>query len=439
MTDSASRATRPFAATVLYRRYVLGLLLVVMTLNYADRYVIGILMPQIKSDLGLSDTQIGFITGAAFTLFYALLGVPIARLADRRSRRRIIAAALALWSLMTCLCGLARSFVQLAIFRVLVGIGEAGCTPPSHSLISDYFSPKERAMAMAVLGLGSSLGVFLAFLVGGWITDAYGWRVTLVAFGAPGVPIALVVHFTLRDPPRGHSEGLEVAEKAPRMYPAFRSLLTKRTFIYMVLGGSMYGMVSTALLAWLPSFYTRTHGLEIATVGTWLAFTKALPHAAGTLLGGLLASRLAKYGEKPPIYLCAGVQVLAAPFYALVLLVPDPTAALLWLIVPACVGVMQGPVLFATIQGVAEVRTRAVASALMILIINLIAGIIGPQSVGVASDFLAGSLGADSLGVSLLIVCVTCSLGSAALFYLASRSIEQDLVLPGSAVKSAEV
>ena len=426
-----------FAVSRTYRRYVLGLLLVVMTLNYADRYVIGILLPQIKSDLALSDTQIGFITGAAFTVFYALLGVPIASLADRRSRKKIIAAALALWSLMTCLCGLARSFVQLAVFRVLVGIGEAGCTPPSHSLVSDYFAPRERALAMAVLGLGSSLGVFLAFLIGGWITDAYGWRVTLVSFGAPGVLVALVVYFSLRDPPRGHSEGLQAAAEAPRMYPAFRSLWAKGTFRYMVLGGSMYGLVSTALLAWLPSFYTRSHGLEIATVGTWLAFTKALPHAAGTLLGGLLASRLAKFGAKPPIYLCAVVQVLAAPFYALVLLVPDPTAALLWLIVPACVGVMQGPVLFATIQGVAEVRTRAVASALMILIINLIAGVIGPQSVGVASDFLADSLGADSLGVALLIVSIVCSLGSAALFYLASRSVERDLLHPESAGKAS--
>ncbi|MCY4477583.1 MAG: MFS transporter [Gammaproteobacteria bacterium] len=428
-----------FAASRRYRRYVLGLLLAVMTLNYADRYVIGILLPQIKSDLALTDTQIGFITGAAFTVFYALLGVPIASLADRRSRRKIIAVALALWSLMTCLCGLARSFVQLAVFRVLVGVGEAGCTPPSHSLISDYFAPRERAMAMAVLGLGSSLGVFLAFLVGGWITDAYGWRITLVSFGAPGVLIALIVYFTLRDPPRGHSDGLQVAEEAPRMYPAFRGLWAKGTFRYMVLGGSLYGMVSTALLAWLPSFYTRTHGLEVAAVGTWLAFTKALPHAAGTLLGGLLASRLAKFGTKPPIYLCAGVQLVAAPFYALVLLVPDPTAALLWLIVPACVGVMQGPILFATIQGVADIRTRAVASALMILIINLIAGVIGPQAVGVASDFLADSLGVNSLGVALLIVCVACSLGSAGLFYLASRSIEQDLQYSRAPIRGSDV
>ena len=236
------------------------------------------------------------------------------------------------------------------------------------------------------------------------------------------------MYFTLRDPPRGHSDGVQAAAKAPAMFLAFRRLWAKNTFRYMVLGGSMYGMVSTALLVWLPSFYTRTHGLEVATVGTWLAFTKALPHAAGTLLGGLLASRLAKFGAKPPIFLCAGVQVLAAPFYAFVLLSANPTAALLWLIVPACVGVMQGPVLFATIQGVADVRTRALASALMILIINLISGIIGPQSVGVASDFLTDSLGDDALGMALLVIAVVCSLGAAGFFYLASRSIEKDLL-----------
>ena len=279
-----------------------------MTLNYADRYVIGILLPQIKSDLALTDTQIGFITGAAFTVFYALLGVPIASLADRRSRRKIIAVALALWSLMTCLCGLARSFVQLAIFRVLVGVGEAGCTPPSHSLISDYFAPRERAMAMAVLGLGSSLGVFLAFLIGGWITDAYGWRVTLVSFGAPGVLIALVVYFTLRDPPRGHSDSLQVAAEAPRMYPAFRGLWAKGTFRYMVLGGSLYGMVSTALLAWLPSFYTRTHGLEgrhcrhLAGVYEGAAPTRPAPCWAACWPAGLQSSERSRRSIFAPAY-----------------------------------------------------------------------------------------------------------------------------------------
>ena len=428
MTEMAGANQRPFVATRLYRRYVLGLLLVVMILNYADRYVIGILMPDIQSDLDLSDTQSGFITGAAFTLFYAVLGVPIARLADRYSRKKIIAVALALWSCMTCLCSVARSFVQLAIFRVLVGIGEAGCTPPSHSLVSDYYSPAKRAFAMAVLGLGSSLGVFLAFLIGGWITDSFGWRVTLVAFGAPGVVVALVVFSTMRDPPRGFSDGVRSVQEVPRMFPTLLGLLKKRTFCYMVLGGSMYGLVSTALFAWLPSFFTRSHGLDIATVGTWLAFTKAVPHAAGTLLGGLLATRLMKRGARAPVRMCVVAQLIATPFYALVLMSSDSTAAFLWLIIPACVAVMQGPVLFATIQGVADVRSRAVAAAIMILIINLIAGIIGPQSVGILSDWLAGSLGDDSLGVSLLIIATVFTVACAGFFHLAAKSVEQDLL-----------
>ena len=428
MTELAHSGTAPFAVTGPYRRYVLGLLLVVMTLNYADRYVIGILLPAIKAELGLSDTQIGFITGAAFTIFYALLGVPIASLADRYSRKKIIAIALTVWSVMTCLCGLAKSFLQLAIFRVLVGIGEAGCTPPSHSLVSDYYSPAERAFALAILGLGSSLGVFVGFLLGGWITENFGWRVTLVAFGAPGVAVALVVYGTLRDPPRGHADGVHSIEKAPPMYPAFRALWAKKTFRHMVLGGSMYGLILTAVLVWLPSFFTRTHGLDVATVGTWLAFTKGLPHIAGTLAGGLLANRLAKISTKAPVLLCVFAQLAAAPFYAVVLLASNPTAAFLWLVIPASVGVMQGPVLYATIQGVAEVRTRAVAAAIMILIINLISGIVGPQLVGVVSDLLTGSMGDDALGMALLIIATVCSLWSAAHFYLASQNVEQDLI-----------
>ncbi len=422
-----------------YRRYVLGLLLAIMTLNYADRYVIGILLPQIKSDLALTDTQIGFITGAAFTVFYALLGVPIASLADRYSRKKIIAAALALWSCMTCLCGLAKSFVQLAVFRVLVGVGEAGCTPPSHSLVSDYYPPAKRAFAMAVLGLGSSLGVIVAFSVGGWATESFGWRTTLIAFGAPGVAVAMVAFWTMRDPPRGMSDGVSAPAQAPRMLTAFRSLWAKKTFRYMVLGGSMYGLILSSVVVWLPSFFSRSHGMDMATAGAWLSFTKGLPHAAGTLLAGYLANRLLRYGVRAPIFLCVAAQLCAAPFYALVLLDPNPNSALLWLIIPSCVGVMQGPVLFATVQGVAEIRSRAVASAIMILIINLISGVVGPQLVGIMSDLLAGSAGADSLGISLLIIATVCSLGSAGFFYLASRSVGQDLVLPGSAVKAAEV
>lgn len=430
MTNNASATTPTFSASEPYRRYVLGLLLVVAIFNYADRYMLGVLLPDIKRELMLSDTQIGFISGAAFTILYAFLGVPIAGLADRFSRRKIIAAALAAWSVVTCLCGLAQSFVQLAVFRVLVGIGESGCTPPSHSLISDYFSRKERASALAIFGLGSPLGAFVGFLLGGWIVEAAGWRVALVAFGAPGVLVAAVLYFTLRDPPRGHSDGLSLVPQAPDLLVAFRTLWAKKTFRHMVLGGSMYGLIMVAVLVWMPSFFVRTHGLAIGEVGTWLAFTNALPHAFGTLAGGFLADRLARRNVRAPILLCVFAQLAAAPFYAIVLLSDQPVPAFLWLIVPSFVGVLQGPVLYATIQAVADVHSRAVAAALMILVINLIAGVVGPQLVGIVSDAAAPFVGDSSLGLSLLIVATICSLWSALHFYLASRSIEADLPIP---------
>jgi MFS family permease len=427
MAKGVAAAQSPFAPTQAYRRYVLGLLLVVATFNYADRYMLGVLLPDIKAELTLSDTQIGFITGTAFTILYAVLGVPIAALADRFSRRKIIAVALAAWSVMTCLCGVAKSFAQLAIFRVLVGIGESGCTPPSHSLISDYFSRSERSFAMAIFGLGSPVGVFVGFMAGGLIAQAYGWRVALFAFGAPGVLVALLLYFTLRDPPRGHADGLSQIARAPDLVVAFRTLWAKGTFRHMVLGGSMYGLIMVAVLVWIPSFFVRTHGLEIGTVGTWLAFTNAVPHALGTLAGGFLADRLARRNVRAPILMCVFAQLAAAPFYAVVLLAEQPVPAFLWLVVPSFVGVLQGPVLYATIQAVADVRSRSVASALMILIINLISGIVGPQLVGIVSDVSAQFVGASSLGLSLLIVATICSFWSALHFYLASRSIERDL------------
>lgn len=431
MADLAKDAAPSFQFSNGYRRYVLGLLLVVAIFNYADRYLLGILIPDIKADLDLSDTQIGFISGAAFTILYAFLGVPIARLADVFSRKKIIAASLAAWSVMTCLCGLAQSFVQLAVFRVLVGIGEAGCTPPSHSLISDYFKRERRTSALAVFGLGSPIGVFVGFLLGGWIVELAGWRVALVAFGAPGVIVALILYFTLRDVPRGHSEGPESLSAAtpdmPGLWTTFVELWAKKTFRHMILGGSMYGLIMVAVLVWIPSFFARTHGLEIGVIGTWLAFTNAVPHAVGILAGGFIADRLAKKGLRGPILLCVFAQVVATPFYALVLLWPNPNGAFLWLIIPSLIGVMQGPVLFATIQSVSSVQTRAVAAALMILIINLISGIIGPQLVGFASDLTAVAFGAESLGYSLLAVATVCGFWSAFHFYLASRAIEGDL------------
>ena len=206
MDYTKSKSDQNITYSKAYKNYVLFILLLIAVFNYADRFMIGILIPDIKDDLNLSDTQIGFISGAAFTILYACLGIPIARLADKYSRKNIIALALVAWSLMTALCGTAKSFTQFAIYRVLVGIGEAGCTPPSHSIISDYYPKEERTSALAIYGLGSPIGVFVGFLAGGWIVEEYGWRIALYAFGLPGILVALVTYYTLKEPPRGFSD-----------------------------------------------------------------------------------------------------------------------------------------------------------------------------------------------------------------------------------------
>ena len=428
MNNIEKNSEAKFILTNVNKNYTLFILLLIAVFNYADRFMIGILIPDIKKDLDLSDTQIGFISGAAFTILYAFLGIPIARLADKYSRKKIIAIALAIWSLMTALCGTAKSFTQFAIYRVLVGIGEAGCTPPSHSIISDYYPKEERTSALAIYGLGSPIGVFIGFLVGGWIVEEYGWRIALFSFGAPGILIAIITYFTLREPPRGLSDKNKNYIKTDyNTFESFKVLWKRNTFKYMVLGGSMYGLILVSTLIWIPSFFERSHGLGPAEIGRWLAFTNGIPHALGTLAGGFLADRVIKKGVHAPILICVFAQLTAAPFYAFVLLWPNHFGAFLWFIIPSFVGVMQGPILYATIQAVSEVNQRAVAAALMILIINLFAGVIGPQIVGTTSDIISSSLGKDSLGIALLTVTTVFSLLSALFFYLASKHIKKDL------------
>ena len=196
MSSTAPATDKPVSFTDNYRKYVLGILLVVYVFNFIDRQILAILLQPIKVDLGLSDTQLGLLSGVAFAVFYATFGIPIARLADRSSRVNIISASLAVWSLMTAVCGLAQNFWQLLAARIGVGIGEAGCSPPSHSLISDYFAPETRATAMSIYSLGIPIGIMIGFLAGGWIVEFFDWRTAFIAVGLPGVLLAVVVRMT---------------------------------------------------------------------------------------------------------------------------------------------------------------------------------------------------------------------------------------------------
>ncbi len=272
-------------------RVALILLFIVSLFNYLDRWMLAILIPDIKADLQLSDGQLGFITGIAFSLFYALMGLPIARLADRYSRRVIVSVAMSLWSAMTALCGLAQNFTQLAVARILVGVGEAGATPPSHSLISDYYPRERRALALAVYAMGSPLGIFFGFLLGGWLTQTYGWRVALYSFGLPGLVLAGVVFFVLKEPARGAADGVDLAGPTPSLMVTLRTLFSRPTFIHNCIGSGMYTLVYLSFHTWTPSFFERNYDMSMGSIGVWLAFIAGGAQLVGVLGGGWLADR----------------------------------------------------------------------------------------------------------------------------------------------------
>jgi predicted MFS family arabinose efflux permease len=277
-----------------YRNYALFVLTLVFTSSHVDRQIIGILLEPIKTDLGASDTQMGFLVGLTFALFYATLGMPIAMLADRGNRRNIIAIAIATWSAMTVACGFATSFLQLALARIGVGIGEAGSNPPSHSLISDYFPIEKRSTAMAIFAVGVNLGLLFAYIGGGWMSQHLGWRTAFFVVGAPGLLIALLVRFTLIEPVRGASEKKPQTQTEPPAFMAVaKNMWQTRSLRHVVAAGSLAAFVGYGMVLWLPAYFVRSHGLTQTEVGFTLAFLFGILGGIGTFCSGVLADRLA--------------------------------------------------------------------------------------------------------------------------------------------------
>lgn len=408
------------------RKVTLGLLFGVAFFNYMDRYMLAVLLPAIKTDLGLSDTQIGFITGLAFTLFYATLGIPIARLADRRSRRVIVSVALMVWSAMTALCGLAANFAQLAIARVLVGVGEAGATPPAHSLLADVFPKAERARALSVMSLGAPVGILAGFLLGGWLATEYSWRAALFAVAVPGFVLGLGLMRWLPDPQRGGADGLAQEPETVPFRETMRTLLGNATFRNVSIGTGLYTCVWLGVVQWLPSFYMRSFGLSLAEVSTWLAFILSGSQILGMLTGGYLADRLGRRDLRWYAWLPAVAIFCSLPMFVFALLANQGTLAMLAMFPPFMISVMQGPASFATIQGVSDIRMRATAAALMLLITNLIGGVLGTQAVGILSDLMAARFDADSLRYALLVVVLIFGAWSSFHYYRSARTIRTD-------------
>jgi predicted MFS family arabinose efflux permease len=403
------------------------LLVLVFTSSHVDRQILAILLQPIKLEMQLSDTQLGFLSGVAFAIFYATLGIPMAMWADRGNRRNLIALALATWSGMTALCGLATNFWQLAAARIGVGVGEAGSSPPSHSMIADMYPPSERATAMGTFSLGINLGLMAGFLAGGWISQWYGWRVAFYAVGLPGLFLALLVRLTLREPPRGYAEGLQAApHAAPSLGTVVRFMASTPTLRHLAAGATLASFVGYGVVLWLPAFLMRSHGLQSGQIGTALAFLFGIMGGVSTYLGGRLADRLGKRDIRWNVWVVAGAFLVSLPFVVAAYLARDIQTASWCSLVPALLGgVYLGPS-FALNQSLVTVGMRSVASAILLFIVNIIGLGLGPQTVGILSDFFQPQYGAESLRYALLCLSMV-NLWTALHYFLAARTLGADL------------
>jgi len=404
ITAAAGTVNSPYNSKS-YRYYALGLLTLTYALNFVDRQILAILQEPIKAELGLSDTQLGLLTGFAFAVFYVVCGIPIARWADRGVRRSIIALAITVWSVMTGLCGLAQNYVQLLLARIGVGVGEAGGSPPAHSMISDIFPPAERATALSTYSVGINIGVMVGFLMGGWLNEFFGWRVAFLAVCVPGLVMALVLRLTLAEPERGYSEGVATNESevsAPSFTEVVVKLWSLRTFRHLAFASALVATAAYAQVNWMPSYLIRTHGMGTGEIGTWLAVLAGVFGGVGTFLGGYLSDRfgardLRWYAWIPAIAFTVCIPLVAATFLA-----GSGTVALMFHALPAAISsIFIGPVV-AIIHGMVPNQMRALASAIYFLVLNLIGMGLGPLVTGVLSDALTPAYGADSLRYALL-------------------------------------
>ncbi len=407
-----------------YSYYVLGVLFFVYIFNFIDRQILAILLQPIKDDLQISDTAMGFLTGFAFAAFYTVAGLPLARIADRWVRRSLIAVSLATWSVFTAVSGLARGFTDLALARIGVGIGEAGATPPAHSLIADYFPPEKRATAFAVYASGIYVGVGLGFWIGGWINDAYGWRMAFFVVGLPGILMALIVRFTVREPPRGMSDHLVGKAQEYSMQEVGRFFLTLPAARNASFAGAFHAFVGYGLGAWLPAFFIRVHGMTPGSLGRWMSWITALGGIIGAFAGGWIADRWVRSNPRARPYVGLIGTLLSVPPLFLVLLLPDTKIALLALIpYNIATTLWLGPTI-AVIQDLVPPAMRATASAVFLFIVTIIGLGAGPQVIGILNDLIGTK---DAIRYSLLSMAILMNAISAWFFWKTAQTLARDL------------
>lgn len=406
-----------------YRWYVLGMLVLVYAFSYMDRQIVSILLEDLRLEFAMTDTQLGLLSGLAFALFYATLGVPIARLADRGNRIRIVSIAITFWSAMTAICGLAGSYWQLFLARVGVGVGEAGGGPPSLSVISDYFAPNERALAMSIYSMGPILGGFVGLAAGGWVAQEYGWRWAFWVMGLPGIALALLLYTTVREPVRGALDSV-----APSRQEGFLDtvgvLLRNHLWLWVTLGQTFAIFVGYGFSSWKPSFYLRQFDLSQAEVGTVLGLMGLVAGVPSMLIGGFLGDRLIAKSLKLAIRCVGFATLLVIPFYGLALMQNS------WVVTTLLLGLglvfysLGGGTSMSIALSAVAPNQRALAASFVLLSANLLGLGLGPLLIGVISDAAAGRFGDDSLGFSLG-VCLISMVISFAFYWAAGNEVSR--------------
>ncbi len=424
--NPASSPSAAPAPTKAYRNIVLGTLFIIYTFNFVDRLIFSILQEPIRHELGLSDLQMGVLSGLAFAVFYTAVGLPIAWAADRFNRVSIISVSLAIWSGFTAVSGFATNFWHLFIARLGVGFGEAGCTPPAHSLLSDYYSAGERSRAIAVYSLGIPFGSLLGLIAGGWVVEHLGWRQAFFIIGLPGVAVAVLAKMIIKEPERGVFEAKKIAPVSAGA--VFKTLLGKRTFWVFSFAGALTSLGGYAVQAWMVPHFIRSFDMSYAEVGFKFGMVGILPMAVGTYLGGWLVDKLGQRDLKWYALVPALSSVLMAPLFFVALQMQNPWILMaIWVIPSLCSGVWFAPV-FGSMQNLVPPNMRAFTSSVNLFIINIIGLGIGPTLTGGLSTFLTlpdGSNEAQALQLALSII-VWVYVFAAVFFYLASRNIKKD-------------
>lgn len=411
----------------LYRNFVLVMLTLVYVFNFIDRQLLVILQESIKEELQLSDTQLGMLSGFTFAIFYVTMGIPIARWADRANRRNIVALSLGLWSIMTGLSGLAKNFAHLLLARIGVGVGEAGGSPPAHAMISDYFPPGKRATALSFYSTGIYFGMLVGFLMGGYLNQELGWRTAFYVLGIPGVIFSLLFYLTVKEPRRGATDVNATSGSNQSFVEVVKLLFSKPTFVFLCAATALHVFCIYGVLNWTPSFLSRIHGMAKTDIGVALGLILGTTGAAGTFVGGYLTDHFGKTDKRWYLKIPAYLVLTSIPFVMVALFTGSSAIAL------ACFGVtnfLYGSYLGPSISVahmLVPASLRALTSAILFFVLNLIGLGFGPLVVGMLSDLLAPTLGIESLRWAMSIVFIV-SVTAVMLFLAAAKKLPADLV-----------